>query len=323
MKTLKRIITGLLLFSLIIAAGCTKEEANAKPVIKIGYFPNITHAQALIGMNGIYEDALSGYDLQWMKFNAGSSEIEALMAGEIDLGYIGPGPAINGFIKSNGGLQILEGASEAGAALVCRGDLNMKEIKDLSGKKIAIPQIGNTQHVVLEEMLAENNMSATTSGGDVEIVAVENPDLITLFDKQSLDAAFVPEPWASKLIKEGGARLVLEYDQTWREGDYPVAVLIGSTEFIDRNPEAVEEFMEAHSQITEKINADRTYAIEGINRGLESALGEPLEQEVLDSSLDRMVFSTEVNKQAIFDMKDIMYQLDLIHENADITDIFK
>ena len=320
---IKSIIMICMVMSLVFAGGCGKQEASAEKIIKIGYFPNITHAQALIGMNGIYEEALSGYKLQWTKFNAGSSEIEALMAGEIDLGYIGPGPAINGYIKSNGGLKILAGASEAGAALVCRGDQDIKGIKDLAGQKIAIPQIGNTQHVVLEEMLAENGMKSTINGGDVDIIAVENPDLITLFDQKSLDAAFVPEPWASKLIKEGGAKLVLDYDQTWRNGEYPVAVLIGSTEFIEKNPEAVEKFLETHKQITEKINADRAYAIEGINRGLKSALGEPLEQEVLDSSLDRMTFTTEINKQAVFDMKDIMYQLDLIHDDADIEQIFR
>lgn len=116
---------------------------------------------------------------------------------------------------------------------------------------------------------------------------------------------------------------MLDYDQTWRNGEYPVAVLIGSTEFIDENPELVEKFLETHKKITEEINSDRAYAIEGINRGLEAALGEPLEQEVLDSSLDRMTFTTEVNKQAVFDMKDIMYQLDLIHEDADIKEIFR
>lgn len=323
MKRIKKILIIGLVVSLIFACGCAKETEEANATIKIGYFPNITHAQALIGMNGIYEEALMGYDLQWTKFNAGSSEIEALMAGEIDLGYIGPGPAINGYIKSEGGLQILAGTSEAGAALVCRGDLDIKEIKDLAGRSIAIPQIGNTQHVVLEEMLKENNLKSTSNGGDVEVIAVENPDLITLFDQKSLDAAFVPEPWASKLIKEGGAKLVLEYDQTWRNGEYPVAVLIGRTDFIEKNPEAVEKFLATHKEITDKINADSSYAMEGINRGLEATLGEPLETEVLKSSLGRMVFTTEVNKQAVIDMKGIMYELDLIHEDTEIDQIFR
>lgn len=323
MVFLKRIIVICLALSLLLISSCTEQEESESKAIRIGYFPNITHAQALIGMDGIYEEALPGYELRWTRFNAGSSEIEALMAGEIDLGYIGPGPAINGYIKSNGGLKILAGASEAGAALVCRGDLDIKEIKDLAGHRIAIPQIGNTQHIVLEEMLAEKGMKSTSNGGGVEIIAVENPDTITLFDQKSLDAAFVPEPWASKLIEEGGARLVLEYNQTWRNGEYPVAVLIGRTEFIENNQDVIEEFLKTHHDITNKINSDKNDAIEGINRGLESALGKPLEKEVLDSSLSRMAFTTEINKQAIFDMKDIMYELDLIHDDTDIKQIFK
>ena len=317
---MKRCLAMVLVIFLFSLCGCSKQDEELKTV-KIGYFPNITHAQALIGMNGIYEKALPDWQLEWKQFNAGSSEIEALMAGEIDLGYIGPGPAINGYLKSNGELKILAGASEAGAALVCRGDLDIKGIKDLAGHKIAIPQIGNTQDVVLEEMLKENGLKSTANGGNVEVIAVENPDLITLFDQKSIDASFVPEPWASNLIN-AGAKLVLEYDQTWRNGNYPVAVLIGRTDFIEKNPDVVKKFIATHDQITQEINKDKTFAIEGINRGLESALGKPLEKDVLESSLNRMIFTTEVNKQAVLDMKDFMVELDLIQEDKDIQDIF-
>lgn len=323
MVLLKRMIVICLALSLLLISGCTKQKESESKVIRIAYFPNITHAQALIGMNGIYEEALSDYELKWTKFNAGSSEIEALMAGEIDLGYIGPGPAINGYIKSNGGLKIIAGASEAGAALVCRGDLDIKGIKDLSGRKIAIPQLGNTQHIVLEEMLKEIGMKSTVNGGDVEIIAVENPDLITLFDQKSLDAAFVPEPWASKLIKEGGAKLVLDYNQAWRNGEYPVAIVIGSTDFIEKNPELVDKFLKTHEEITDRINSDKSFTMTGINRGLEAALGASMEQEVLDSSLNRMAFSIKVNEQAVLDMKTIMYELDLIHDDVNIEEIFQ
>ncbi|HBS60973.1 MAG TPA: sulfate ABC transporter substrate-binding protein, partial [Firmicutes bacterium] len=209
----------LVIALVVVLAGCAgKNTANEPTKVRVAYFPNITHAQALIGRaEGQFQQALGeGTPIEWKTFNAGPAEIEALFAGEVDIGYIGPGPAINGYVKSKGDLQIIAGATDAGAILVSRKDLVIKNISELSGKRVAVPQFGNTQDLSLRHLLQENGLADTTKGGTVEIRQAENPDIKTLLKKGDIDAAIVPEPWGSRLISEVGANVVLDYNQVWR-----------------------------------------------------------------------------------------------------------
>lgn len=179
MKFKKFSIFLLILLLFIILTGCTSRESSNKKLtsVRVALFPNITHAQGLLGKaNGDFQKALgSNVKIEWKVFNSGPSEIEALLADEIDIGYIGPGPAINGFTKSNGALKIIAGASKGGLLLVSRNGLPIENIKELSGKKVAIPQFGNTQDLILRYLLQRNGLKDITKGGTVEIRQAENP----------------------------------------------------------------------------------------------------------------------------------------------------
>lgn len=305
----------------LLLSGCNSAAETEKTTVRIGYFPNITHAQALLGMENKFADAL-GCPLEWKKFNAGSTEIEAMMAGELDMGYIGPGPAINGFIKTKGEIQIIAGACEGGAVLVSRQDIHINDIKDLANKTIAIPQFGNTQHIVLKKIMDENGLQDTAKGGTVEIVQAENPDVKTLFDKKEIEAAFVPEPWGSILINESQANIIMDYNQTWRDGKYPVAVVIARADFIKQHPDLVKKFLETHVALTETAKNDKAAAKATINKEIKQLTGKEISAEIMDASFDRLILNDQLNQEAVLEMADIMEDLGFIKGQENMNQIF-
>ena len=185
----------LFLVMLAVVTGCGKGEENAT-VVNMGYFNNITHAQALLMKSeGTLESSFGdGISVNWNAFNAGPAEVEALFSGAIDIGYIGPVPAINANVKSGGDVVILSSATKGGAVLIKRKDSGINSVADLSGKVVAIPQIGNTQHLSLLQLLSDNGMKPASEGGDVTVSAVENADVANMMERGDIDAALVPEP---------------------------------------------------------------------------------------------------------------------------------
>jgi NitT/TauT family transport system substrate-binding protein len=179
---------------------------EAQSVIRVGAFPNITHSQAMIGKaNGWFEKAMgSNVKIEWKSFNAGPAAIEALFAGAIDIAYVGPNPAINGYVRSNGeALRIIAGATSGGAALVVRADSGINKPEEFHGKRIASPQQGNTQDVALRAWLKSKGLKTRDKGGDIEVMPIANPDQLTLFVKKEIDAAWAPGVVELRLVPRG------------------------------------------------------------------------------------------------------------------------
>ena len=296
-KLISMVIVAIL--SVGMLSGCGKEERN--DLVRIGFFPNITHAQALVAKDqGTLETALgTDVEVTWTSFNAGPAEVEALFADEIDIGYIGPVPAINANIKSNGDVSILTNTCDAGAVLIKAADAEISSIGDLAGKTVAIPQVGNTQHLCLLSLLSENGLATTENGGDVRIVAVENSDLQNMFDQGEIDAALPPEPWGSILEKNSGAEVVLDYDEILLSGNYPSAVVVVRNDFMDANPEIVAQFLEVHKDMTEYINTNMEEAAHIVNSQIEQIKGKTYDEDVLFNAFSRINITTEINVDAI------------------------
>src|SRR6266702_8620999 len=204
-----RIIALVVLLALALV-GCgsqTSSGSSSGPItVNLGYFPNLTHAVALVGVErGTFQNALGpNVKLVTKTFNAGPALIEALFAGDIDIGYVGPSPAINGYVKSHGeALRIIAGAASGGAEFIVRPGANIKSPSDLNGKKLATPQLGGTQDVSLRYYLQQHGLKPADKGGTVQIVPTDNPNILTLFKQARIDGAWVPEPWATRLIVEG------------------------------------------------------------------------------------------------------------------------
>lgn len=264
---------------------------NAQSVIRVGAFPNITHAQAMVGKsNGYFEKAMGpGVKIDWKGFNAGPAAIEALFAGAIDMTYIGPNPAITGYVRSNGeALRVIAGATSGGASLIVRNDSGIQKPEDFHGKRIATPQLGNTQDVALRSWLKAHGMKPVEKGGDVKVIPLANPDQLTLFVKKELDGAWAPEPWATRLIKEGNGNLFLDERTLWPGGQFVTAHLIVSTKFLKEHPDLVKNWLRAHLELTDWINGHLPDAKKLLNAQIQKETGKALPSSVLDEAFGRM-----------------------------------
>ncbi|HXF12687.1 MAG TPA: ABC transporter substrate-binding protein [Terriglobales bacterium] len=265
-------------------------------VVRVGAFPNITHAQPMIGKaNGWFEKAMgANVKIEWRSFNAGPSAIEALFAGAIDMTYVGPNPAINGYVRSNGeALRIIAGATSGGAALVVRSDSGINKSADFHGKRIASPQMGNTQDVALRAWVKSQGLKTRDKGGDVTVMPIANPDQLTLFLKKEIDAAWAPEPWASRLVHDAGGRIFLDERTLWPKGQFLTTELIVSTKFLQSHPDLVRKWLQAHVELTDWINGHVTEAKQILNRQIQKETGKALASPVLDDSFGRLQVTYE------------------------------
>jgi len=232
--------------------------SRASETIRVGYFPNITHAQVLAGLaNGQFQKALGdGVKIETRVFNAGPSAVEALFAGAIDLAYIGPSPSINAYVKTGGEFKIIAGSCSGGVSLIVRNAAGIKSIEDFHGKRIATPQLGNTQDMACRAWLKEHGFKTVEKGGDVRVIPVANPDQLTLFQGGDLDAAWTAEPWASRLVEQGGGRVFLREEELWKKttgGEFITVQILVSKKFLETHQDLVKKWLGAHVAVTEWI----------------------------------------------------------------------
>lgn len=303
-KLLKRTITSMILAIALLPglSGCGNGgDKSGKTAVRIAYFPNITHSQALVmKAQGTLETKWADTcNVSWTSFNAGPAETEAIFAGEIDLGYIGPVPALSANSKSRGEVKIISNSTDYGAVFLVRKDANIHSIADLSGKKIAVPQLGNTQHLCLLALLSENGLKTADKGGDVTVSASANADILNLIDNGSVDAALVPEPWGATIEKNGSTEVLLDFDELMPNGSYPTAVVVVNEDFMKKHPELVKEFLEAHKDITVYINEHKDDAIKTVNAEIKAATGKALADDIIESAFSRMDITTKLNREAI------------------------
>ncbi|MCM3887522.1 ABC transporter substrate-binding protein [Frankia sp. R82] len=299
-------------------------SSQASGTLRLGYFPNLTHAPALYGVEkGIFaKDLGSGVTLKTSTFNSGTQEAEAILSGAIDAGYIGPNPAVNSFIKSNGdAIRIISGATSGGASLVVRPEIT--SVADLKGKTIATPGLANTQDVALRYFLKKNGLKTDTQGGgDVSIKPQDNSLTVDAFKNKAIDGAWVPEPTASRLVSEGGKVLVNEADQ-WPEtkGQFVTTLLIVRTDYLKKNPEIVRRLVTANVESINAINADRTAAATVANSALGKLTGKPLSDTVLASAWKSLTFTPDPIAKSL--LLSAQHQEDLgLLKNAKLAGIF-
>src|SRR5215471_9087113 len=239
--TMKIKITAIIGMFLLCAPPVRAQEKTA---IRFGHFPNITHAQGVVAHalsrqgKGWFEQRLGpGTKIEWFIYNAGPSAMEAIFASSIDLTYVGPGPALNAYTKSNGEeIRLIAGAANGGAGLVVQPDENLKTAGDFRGKKIATPQLGNTQDISCRAWLADGGLKITQLGGDAQVIPTQNPDQLALFKQKKIDAVWTVEPWVSRLETEAGGKVLVE------EPDTATTVLVSSVKFLKENRELAKKF---------------------------------------------------------------------------------
>jgi NitT/TauT family transport system substrate-binding protein len=287
------VLTTLTVLGLVpIAAAASPKQGPSK--LRLGYFPNVTHATAIVGVEGgTFQEKLGNTELETSTFNAGPQVVEALNSGALDASYIGPNPAINAFAQSGGeSIRIISGATSGGAFLVVKPDI--KNAKDLDGKKIASPQLGNTQDVALRTWLKKKGLETDTAGGgEVSIVPQENAQTLDLFKQGQIDGAWVPEPWATRLKDEGGGKVLVDERKLWPNGQYVTTHLIVRTKFLDDNPDVVKKLLEGHVAATALIRDDPARAEQFVGQGIDKATGKPIAPELVSASFENLSFTND------------------------------
>ncbi|MFL6120494.1 ABC transporter substrate-binding protein [Actinophytocola sp.] len=252
------------------------QDQGAAAELRLGYFPNVTHAPALIGLEkGLFEKELGKTKLTRQEFNAGPNEVSALLGGSLDIGFIGSGPAINAYAKSNGkAVRLISGVTSGGAQLVTTSDISKPE--DLAGKTVVTPQLGNTQDVALKKWLAGKDLT-----GKVQVTNMENAQTLDAFKGGQVQAAWLPEPWSSRLVLEAGAKVFLDEKELWPDGKFPTTVLVVRTEFLDEHPQTVKAFLKGLVASIGYAEDSPEDAQAAVNKQLEALTGKALKPETI------------------------------------------
>ncbi len=278
----------------LAAAACRKRPTDAT-ALRLGSFPNLTHAPALTGVtSGRFARALGSTRLAHHAFNAGPAAIEALMAGALDATFVGPIPAAAGFVRSHGAaLTVVAGAASGGTSFVVRRAANIRGPGDLRGKRLAAPQIGNTQDVALRHYLASNNLASTDRGGDVQLTAVENANILSLFQQGGLDGAWVPEPWASRLVLEAGGEVLVDERDLWPSRAFAITLLVARTQYLRDAPAAIDRLVDAHAREVAWIRAHDADARALVTQALTAQAGRPLPPALLAAAWPKIDFTAD------------------------------
>lgn len=320
---MKRILTAVLLFASATAYA-------EKTVVRVGHFPNVTHAQGVIahGLSrqgkGWFEQRLGpDVEIQWFVYNAGPTAMEAIFAKSLDLTYVGPNPAINAHLKSGGDeIRIVAGACSGGAALVVQTDGRIKSGADFRGKKIATPQLGNTQDVAARAWLQSQGLKITMTGGDAFVLPTANPDQLALFQKGELDAVWTVEPWVSRLVLEARGRVYLDEGALWPDGQYVTTHLVSSVKFLRDQPALLKKWIAAHVELTDWINQHPAEAKRLLNNEIKAETTKALPLATLDRAWDRLTLTPDPVRGSLLKSADDAHRIGFLKTRPDLSRIY-
>ncbi len=318
---------GLFFLLLFVSATAFGENAAKSPVkIRAGHFPNVTHAPALLGQAaGRFEKAFGETaQIEWKIFNAGPEAIEALSAGAVDILYVGPNPAVNGFVRSKKeALRILAGAASGGSAFVVRDGSGIKKFEDIRGKRVASPQIGNSQDVALRHLMSEKGIKSKTEGGDVEIFNLSGADQLTALLKGQVAGVWTVEPWVSRLVSEANGTILFDEKSLWPTGVYATSVLVARKKFLDEHPELVQTWVDAHVDIIRWMNQHKNEAKQTVNEELKRETGKALPVTYLDQSFDRILFTDNPMESSVRESANRAFHIGFLgKKDIDLADLY-
>jgi len=325
-KMVLSISIAVIVLGSIVGIVLNSNEKLSENNLRIAYFPNIGHAIPIVGMEMEFfsEKINPNVEIQSRIFDSGPQVIESLFANSVDIAYVGPGPAINGFLNSeNNNVRILSGAASGGASFIVHPNSEINFASDFAGKKIAAPQIGNTQDVSLRNYLSENNLKTAEKGGSVIVYNIANPDIYTLFVKGDIDGAWVAEPWATILETElGGHRLFVE-DDLWPDKQFASVLLIANIDYVEKNPEIISNFLLSHHETVKWINDNPVETRNIFNSFLKSHLGQSLSDDVVDISLSHIEITSDPIPDSVYSFAEQANILGYLGRNGyDLSEIF-
>jgi len=309
----------------ILFTALVSSSVSGETRIRVGHFPNITHAQGVIAHalsrqgKGWFEQRL-GADtkIEWFVYNAGPSAMEAIFAKSIDLTYVGSGPALNAYTKSNGQeIRLIAGATNGGSGLVVQPDQNLKAAADFRGKKIATPQLGNTQDISCRAWLSEGGLKITQLGGDAQVLPTQNPDQLGLFRGKKVDAVWTVEPWLSRLEQEDSGKVIVE------EKEVATTILVSSVKFLNEQRDLAKKFAQAHAELTDWIIKNPEEAQRLIKAELLEETKSDMTPQVIASAWKRIAFTSETPRAAVEKFMQNSVRVGFIKTAPDLSKLFE
>jgi len=324
-------IVVIIAVAVITSLGNSSDQSNQNK-IRVAFFPSISHAVPIVGLeNGIFENGIGEQiQIETKLFDSGPQVIESIFARSIDVAYVGPGPTINGFLKSHGkDIRILAGAASGGASFIVQPDSGLESIENFDGKRIASPQISNSQDVSLRYYLASNDLKPIEKGGTVFVLNISNPDIYTLFAKGDIDGAWIPEPWATMLVQElDGVRLFNE-EKLWPNEQFASVLLIARTDYLENNPEIIQNWLKSHEETVSWINSNPDKSKSIFEKFLKKYMGKSLPTKIIDESFSNLIITSDPIKNSVLtfaERADVLgylgrtgYNLDGIFYEADLN----
>ena len=322
-KILLLIVTVLTLGVLV---GCnyeTSKDANADiKEVNLGYFPNLSHAPAMIGLEkDIFNENLEGIDINTSTFPDGSVFMDSLLTGKIDIGYVGPGPMLNRYLQG-GELTLISNASEGENVLVVREDIELNSLKDLEGKTVATASTGCTHDLLLRKMLGEEGLAVEENDGTVKRMAQKPAATIGLLKQEQIEATVVSEPWASLMEAEGVGKVVVEANEVPWEGKLPATVLVVRKEFLEENPETVDKFIKGHEESIDFINKNKEESIDLVRENIKDVTDQDIERDIIKNSFKRVNFTNIIDKNSLEEFASLLKELEFTKEDTDLKDLF-
>lgn len=318
---MKTPLLALTIFTTLVVGDSVSGETK----IRVGHFPNITHAQAVIAHalsrqgKGWFEQRL-GADtkIEWFVYNAGPSAMEAIFAKSIDLTYVGSGPALNAYTRSNGAeIRLIAGAANGGSGLIVQPNQNLKSPTDFRGKRIATPQLGNTQDISCRAWLSDGGLKITQLGGDAQVIPTENPDQLALFKAKRVDGVWTVEPWLSRLEQEASGEVIVE------EKEVATTILVSSVKFLNEQRELAKKFAQAHAELTDWILKNPDEAQRLIKAELLEETKSDMPPQVIGAAWKRIVFTAEIPRTAVEKFMQNSVKAGFIKTTPDLSKLFK
>ena len=264
-------------------------------------------------------------DVQWFVYNAGPTAMEAIFTKAVDMTYVGPNPAVNAHLRSRGEeIRIVAGACSGGSALVVQPDGRIKADTDFKGKKIATPQLGNTQDVAARAWLRSKGLRITITGGDAQVIPTANPDQLTLFQQKAIDGVWTVEPWVSRLVLEAKGQVYLDEGTLWPEtgGRYVTTHLVSSVRFLKERPDVVKKWIAAHVELTRWIEANADEAKRIVNDELKAETTRVIPGPVLDRAWQQLKLTHDPVRSSLLKSAEDAHRVGFLREKPDLSRIY-
>ena len=317
----KFIFIGLVVLLAIGLFGCGRKSGNVKEV-NIGYFPNVSHAPAMVGIEKeLFSKELKEVKVNVKNFPNGSLFMDALSTGQIDIGYVGPGPVINRYLQG-GDVVMLAAASQGENVLVVRKDIEFNSLKDLEGKIVATPSTGCTHDLILRKMLKDAGLAVEENGGKVKRIAQKPATMIGLFQQKQIDAAVVSEPWASIMEEADVVKIVKDADEVPWEGNLPATVLVAHKNFLNENTELVQKFLDTNRQAIDFINDNKDEAVDIISVQIKEITNEEIDRDIVLKSMGRIKFSARIDKKTMQEFADLSKELGFVEGESGLDGLY-